>query len=507
MTLETDTSDNGSNQTKQCPYCAEPILRAAKKCKHCHESLTKRPKLSKLITQFMASVGMLTAVLSLFYALREGYFYIEKRQQQRDEIRSYLDVAAQFQQMDSMEYAQRALSKAIALSPSDISLQRRYFLLRAKSVLREVEWRLASSEESQLISELILDGFRLLKALPSNRLKADLLVVVARLLPHTTVWNDQQKINSFYQQAIDINKDNPEALFRYGQWMAGNEVDQMAGLGLMLEAIALSPQNALYHYESGRQLLDNGRREEAFTHFLTARDLLSEQGEIQLIRAANSAKVALRRLVIETSKKQTITEDGFLGKSMNEMAVLMDELLTDRPNDRELNLLVARLAFHQGLLEKALKHLKATLSTRDLASPVREYNQHIFRLYQDILQQLPEQQSELNRVKDALQQFAIAQGFEESMEFGIEGRNRYKVGLRIRLREAGEGLLVAKAFSGYPFYKAGVREGDTVLTFAHRQVDSLRQLHLILDKFELGTSIPVTCLRDGKIESLDFIVE
>ncbi len=495
------------DNTRPCPFCQEHIFTHAKKCKHCGESVSRVSKVSRVARTFVGFVGLITAALSLFYALREGYFYIEERQQQRAEIRSYLDVAAQFQQLDSLDYAERAMAKALELSPSDASLQRHYFLLRSDRILQEVEWRLVSGEESKLISELVLDGFRLIRSSSDAPELAQLLVIVARLLPHTSVWNDAAKIIDFYEQALTIGTEGAESYFRYGQWLFEAEVDEDKGVELMRQAIQIAPDNALYHYELGNKLLNKGELKAALNPLMMAKNLLPKQRRIANLRASNSAKSALRRWVIEADKKFEIHSDDFLGLCMEERYALIKDLLNDRNSDREINMIAARLAYAQQEFEVSLAYLKNTQSDRDFSRQVQDYNLAIFNLYRDNLSQLPSQQAEFQRVEQALQFYHQNRGIEESLEFGIEGRNRYKVGLRVDTKSSGNGVYVVESFSGYPFYNAGVRAGDRIIKLAHREVNNLQSIYILLDKFDHKTSVPMVIARDGEQLELNFIVE
>lgn len=490
-----------------CPFCLEPIHSSAKKCKHCGEAVSRISSLSRFARKFVGFVGLVTAGLSLFYALREGYFYIQERQQQRAEIRSYLDVADRFQQLDALDYAERALAKALALSPSDTELQRQYFLLRSDRILQEIEWRLASSEESTLISQLVLDGFRLVKSAPEHPEQDRLLVSVARLLPHTSVWNDSGQIIDFYQQALAIRAQDAETLFRYGQWLFEAEVDDSKGLQLMEQAMELSPKTALYQYEFGNKLLNMGELKSALAPLINAKNLLSTQREIKNIRASNSAKSTLRRWLIDADKQYDITQNEFLDLTMQERRQLVDDVLADRSGDRQINMIAARLAYAQQDFESTIRYLSMTQSERDFNQPVRDYNQAIFELYRNALAQLPSQQNEFHRVENALQLFQQNRGIKDSLEFGIEGRNRYKVGLRVDTLAVAPGLHIAKAFSSYPFYKAGVRDGDRILKFAHREINDLSSLYILLDKFEHKSSVPLVVMRGDKALDLNFIVE
>jgi hypothetical protein len=107
-----------------CPYCREIIHSEAKKCRFCGEMLEKpsSSKVEKTLKKVVMYVGLATTFLSLFYALREGYYFIEDRQEQRATIASYKAAAAQFEQLDNLDYAVETLGQALAIKPNDLAL-------------------------------------------------------------------------------------------------------------------------------------------------------------------------------------------------------------------------------------------------------------------------------------------------------------------------------------------------------------------------------------------------
>ena len=92
----------------------------ALKCKHCGESAHPQKFLQGLTSRLIVIIGLVTAALSLFYALREGYFFIEKKQQQRSDLDSYRTVADQFTTLDMLNYAQHAFRQALEIAPNNI---------------------------------------------------------------------------------------------------------------------------------------------------------------------------------------------------------------------------------------------------------------------------------------------------------------------------------------------------------------------------------------------------
>jgi len=71
---------------KACPYCKESIHADAKKCRHCGEFLEKRSKVERAVKKAIGYLGIATAILSLFYGLREGYYFIKAHSEKRQAL-------------------------------------------------------------------------------------------------------------------------------------------------------------------------------------------------------------------------------------------------------------------------------------------------------------------------------------------------------------------------------------------------------------------------------------
>jgi len=82
----------------------------------------------------VALLGIFTALLSLIFALKEGYFYIQQQAQQRTLFSTYLNTADHFFKLDNLDYAELSLNKALAIEPANEQLRLRYFLLRGQNL-------------------------------------------------------------------------------------------------------------------------------------------------------------------------------------------------------------------------------------------------------------------------------------------------------------------------------------------------------------------------------------
>lgn len=454
-------------------------------------------------------VGLATTFLSLFYALREGYYFIEDRQEQRATIESYKAAAAQFQQLDNLVYAVETLEQALAIKPNDLDLQRQYFLLRAHNVLREVEgWPVDNPEVRTNITALTLDGFRLLQLPQSKPERARLLITLGRLLRQDMNWNNQARIASLFEEAYQLAPENAEVAFRYGQWLLSDDEQAEKGVEFFRKAARLQPENALYWSELGQYMLEKKDYLKALPALRSAIGLLPKQNEIQRIRASNAAKGALVKLVRQADAELDITGADFLGLSMDERKTLIEEALSFGASDRALHFLAARFYYKTGDYERAVNALKASLWDEDLEY-TSSYSSEIpkLELYAAILKDSGQDPETLSKLQNLLEKHQEAQLYDEILEIGQKDQHRYKVGLKVHAGASEDGVLVARAYEGYPFAKAGVQEEDRIFEFAHRKVETLRGIWIPLMEFDPGTELPFKVKREEEVVELTLVVE
>jgi len=494
-----------------CPYCTELISTTAKKCRCCGEFVDKKARQQRQWAKTARILGLVTASLSLFYPLREGYFYLQKQQQQRTELSSYKQVAKHFESLDSLIYAQQALIQALSLAPNDTDLQRRLLILQAQDLLREIEWRSSIQTEHQpLIEKMVLDGYRLLQTDSVDAERVQLLVMVARLLPQDRYWNDDEAISTLFTQAYAILPNDAEVLFRYGQWLVEAEHDADKGIELIERAIALNPDDVLYSHELAKTLQNRGEFGRALPLLQHAINLLPKQRELQRIRASNYSKGELRKLLVNADKAQDIAQGEFYGLSMNERQQLIEQVLQERQNDRSINYIAARFYFANQQNKLAEDAISKTVSKGDLAQVIGGYYLKEFTLYKDILKRSGAKPKKLQEIQQAFARYQEALSYEEALETGIEGEHRYKIGLRVEKKDDTDtlqGLLVLNAYSGYPFAKAGLQTGDRLLMLAHREPSSVMGIYRILSNFEAGISVPLSIERNGKTLEFELVVE
>lgn len=455
-------------------------------------------------------VGLVTGALSLFYALREGYFFIEKKQQQRAELDSYRAVADQFETLDLLNYAQLALRQAMEIAPNNIELQRQYFMLQSHDLLREVQWSGPDEKHRPQIEQMILDGYRLLEAKTDPEQKAHLLVMLGRLLPQDMLWNDDDGVTTLFSRAFALHPKDAEVVFRYGSWLVDMALDKDKGLELIGQALLLKPDDALYPYEMAKILRSEGKLAQALPLLQRAINLLPQQRAIDRVRASNFSKTDLRRLFVAASKIQDINHSDFLGLDLTQRRQLLEQLLALWKSDREINFVAAQFYLAEQQYELAEKAIKYTISEGDLQAQLpRGYYVVQFQLYRDILTHSGRDPLKLKQIEEGLQRYQDAKSYEEILDMGIEGQHNYKIGLRVMKQNDPKvrGLQVLEAYSAYPFALAGMVKGDIVLKLAHREVLNLKTIFRILSNFEPGTILPLKISRAGQQMELTLKVQ
>jgi tetratricopeptide (TPR) repeat protein len=506
-----ETTERAAPPELPCPSCREPVHPEARKCRHCGEPLRQPPpntwqRAAKAIGK---AVGIFTTALSLFYTLREGYYFIAERQEQREVVASYVAAASEFEALDNLDYAERSLSEALRLKPNDVDLQRRQFLLQSNARLREIEdgGGIAEGEADRTaIESLILDGFRIVQVPLAGSERAALLVTLGRLLAVDPEWKDETRIASPLEEAHALAPDDAEVAFRYGRWLLAIPERAAEGLEMLRQATRLAPEDALYRAALGRQLLDRKEFPEALKALETASRLAPSQHERQRVLAANGAKAALAELLLAAHREQDITGPEFLRLAPAERQQLLEEPLASNPADRPLNLLAARFYHARGDEERAVRAVRASLFDEDLKRVSRAERPNL-DLYAAILERSGQEPETLARLKEVLAEQREAEDYEASLEMGAQGGHRYKIGLKVKAGSSEDGVLVVVAHEAYPFAKAGVQAGDRIVELAHRKTESFRDIWTPLLDFDPGTQLPLKVRRGEEILSLSLVVE
>lgn len=503
---EKKLQDMASDELKDpCPYCMQPVHSQAKKCHHCGEVLERHFKIEPALRKLMGYIGLATAILSLFYALREGYYYIQERQERRQAFNAYVAAGEHFLKFDNLEYAEMVLQQAISINPNDLKLRLRYFNLRAHHLLREFEFLgfQVSKQVAEKIPGLITEGFSLLNHPLSKKDRANVFVMLGRLLPQDGKWNAPQEVTALLEGAYELAPNNGEVVFRFGRWLLDQEGREKEGVELLKKAIQLQPENALYWIELGEYEMERKEYREAIKSFEKAIILHPQQKELHTIRAANRAKNSLKKLLLHVGNDITSVE--FLGLNMKERVRILEFALKHNERDTGLNFVAANLYYVLGDYKKAYRVIQKVIG--DYKSYVSYSAIPKLELFAKILEKGKFDDQTLYEVRNILKEKREQELYDEILETGYKDKRRYKFGLKAPSKPSDDGVLVLRAFKGYPFAKAGVRKGDRILEFAHRKVQTLRDIWVPLIEFEPGTEAPVKIKRGEEIHDLILLVE
>ncbi len=491
-----------SMQTVPCRYCRQPIHPVATKCPYCHEQLTTRSRFEIASKKTIALIGIATALLSLFYGVKEGYFYIEQRQQQRQMFTAHIIAAENFIKLDNLEYAEASLDQALTLNPNDQNLRLRYFLLRSHNILRELDYYGAQLPDRYLTTmpELIISGFSLIENNFSADKQAHLLSSLARLLQFDQRWQNPAAINELFAKAWALTGNDAEIAYWYGERLINDETDKQKGLALIQKAMEIEPENAIYVAAMGRQQRKSGDYAAAFSSLRRAIELRPKQHELQRIRAANEAKYALRRSLRDADSIADISSEDFFSLNLQQRIDIVEFSLQHGSNDRYFNLVAAKLLHTAGQNQRS-----ETL----LRNVIRDYDERTDTEQLTLMANVLEAQNkpEFEEIHELLSRIAMRDSYEEIMETGIEGKHRYKVGLRVAKKNTANGIEVLKVFSGYPFAKAGVQAGDLLIEFGHRRVENLRSIWVPINDFSPGTDVPLKLQRGDKLIEVSVVIE
>lgn len=321
-----------SNAIKNiCRYCRQPVVQNSIKCHHCGEFLTTRTRIEKILKRLVTFIGVATALLSLFYGMKEGYFFIEERQQKREALAAYMDAAENFENMDNPGYAEAVLEKALSIYPYDTQLKLRLFYNRAHGLLREADYYGIQLPDSylEIIPELITTGFGLTSGNLESSELAKVYVNIGRLLRYDRSWQNTDEISSIFAKAYQSEPENPEAAFWYGEWLLANDEQDAKGLELINKAIQIHSNNSLYWATLGRYQDKRGNYPDAFSSIKKAIELKPDQSDLQQIRASNEAKRELKIAILNADEVVDIRSDVFYGMSKKERSDLIDYAVTN----------------------------------------------------------------------------------------------------------------------------------------------------------------------------------
>lgn len=447
----------------------------------------------------MGLVGVSTALLSIFFGLKEGYFFIQERQQQRAMAASHLAAAEHFLKLDSLSYAEASLERALGANPNDQRLRARIFFLRTGHLLRDADYYGSQLPEGKLdiVPEMVIDGFSLLNNNLAAGVRAELMLALARLLQYDQRWQASTGITELFEGASLLAPENTEVLYWFGEWLQAEDASRERGFALIQAASAAAPGNAVYATAMGHAQAEQGDFGAAIRTLMRAFDSKSLQHELQNIRAANQAKQYLVSVLYDAHKTSPITGQDFFGMSLEERVSIVRYVL-QYSNDRGLGGLAAALFYQAGFNAEAEVQILGVLGQYNVRSSTEDLT---------LLAAILEAQDKVAEAQVVLELLARQEelaGFEEVLETGLADQHRYKLGLKLAREEEAEGVLVLKAYEQYPFHKAGVRSGDRLLKFGHRELHDMLSISTIIFTFAPGTDVPLQVQRGEEV--LDMIV-
>lgn len=69
------------------------------------------------------------------------------------------------------------------------------------------------------------------------------------------------------------------------------------------------------------------------------------------------------------------------------------------------------------------------------------------------------------------------------------------------------GALVTSVFEGNPAYKAGIREGDVIITFNHKPIDGVRTLQRAVASVPIGNEVELEVIREESVRHFRLVIE
>lgn len=499
--IENELTDNSINL---CHYCRQSVPVDARKCYHCGEQLAVPSQFQQTTRKVFKAIGVGTAILSLFFGLKEAYYFIQERQQQRAMASSYFAAAEHFLELDSLTYAEESLKRALSINPNDQHLRARVFLLRADHLLREVDFYGMQLPENSfdIVPEMIVNGFSLLSnSFPADD-RAKLLLTLARLLQYDRQWQASTGISDLFAQAYLLAPGTAEIAYWYGEWLFKKETSKDKGFALIEEAAAANPDIALYAAALGKAQAERRDYRAAFQTLMRAIDSRPDQDELQNVRAANEAKQMLANALVDAHKVSTITGTEFFGMTLDDR-VAVTRYALKQSSKAQLQLLAARLFHHRGHNDEAEILIRKRLGRYSSRNTTEELE--LFAAILGAQNNITEREQVLKTLAAKKEMLT----YEEVLETGFKDKHWYKIGLKLSREEDAKevdarGVLVMTAYEHYPFHKAGVRSGDRLLKFGHRSIYDMSSITRLILSFTPGTDVSLKILR-GSIE-LDLTV-
>lgn len=232
-----------------------------------------------------------------------------------------------------------------------------------------------------------------------------------------------------------------------------------------------------------------------------AAELKAEQQSLHSIRAANEAVGLLSKALIGADQQQSIAGMEFFSLTMDERLSLV-ALISEHTGNSSFRALAAKLLHANDRHAEAEVYMRKVLGSYDDRSNVQRLT-----LLASIIE-AQNKQSEAQEIRGMINRQTEKALSEEIMEIGVEGKHRYKMGLKVTKNNDKSAVIkVLKVYKDYPFAKAGVKEGDELLSVAHRPITNLRSITRVLLDFLPGTEVTLTVKRNNEELSMTLLVE
>lgn len=434
------------------------------------------------------TIGVVSTVLGILGTLFGWWKFAASRRKTRDQVRTLQAVGDRIAQTADLEGEgyERAIAeyeKALALDAHNVEVYRRTISATRRKLELEPPVRLYERECQQEIHAALTRMYEFQASHAALKDDRDLLLEEAALLelggkPDTAL--------GVLKKAHAARPDDAEVLARLGL-LSGD-------LGLIGRAIESRKDEASYHYYLAQVLDKQGRKAEAVRAYRRAAELASGS-DIWSRRTHNGALNDLLQ-VFKSAQPDMPAQ---------ERVQALEYFRSSRKDslDPALHFLLATLYHPLGELEKAHAAIRKALGD-DKGS--WKYRLPMLKLFATILEEGRFDPATLAEVQAILREVSDGSEYEQLLEIGKDKGHRYKIGLKVE-KESGNGVLVLRTFEGYPFARAGVRDGDRILEFAHRKIRSLRDICLPLIEFTPGTDVPLKVQRADELLDLTLIIQ
>jgi tetratricopeptide (TPR) repeat protein len=471
----------------------------------------------KKISAFIGLIGLIIG------AVVGGSKIIQQVRQTREikrEVKIFLEVGDRFAEQFKLNKAIEEYQKALELDEDNIDAHRRIISAMQQKLYLEIE-------PFPMVNDILSRVYHV-QALNSH-LKNDfkLLLEEARLL----IYNDNlHDALSVLERALKVAPDEPEVLALLGFVRAlTSPKDRVEGLDLLVQAIENQPHKALYHYYLAQALEHAQDDAESIREYYQAAKLATDN-DIRSHKLHNKAIKKLDNIFMRFFRK-----DGALTSHLNmaidERAIIYEYLIAEyeklsskfRALAESRTGYMTMLYYGLGDYEKADRGIQKTfeywhITYKDTIKSWKACTKKIpwIELHIKILQEGGLDSNTLTDARNYLKSYYNEKKRSEEAEkyrkilevlrHGTHGQ-RYKVGLKVLNRKSDEGVLVLHVFERYPFAKAGVRKGDSILEFAHREVRRFYDIERVLVEFKIGDNIPVKVKRGSEVMFLTLIIE